>query len=110
MGFWPWKLLFFQPVLLEARQGSHTRVHRMGLTAALFVVQVHTAGRTQPPATALADSLHGQRQKHLLAQNIRQKKALALVEANIRLVFLKTFLLRLCALRQRSVKKVKGTV
>src|SRR2546428_10362831 len=52
-----WKLLFLEPVLLEARERGHSRVRRVGLTAALFVVQVRAAIRAQPPAVALADHL-----------------------------------------------------
>src|SRR5258708_13744671 len=47
------KLLFLEPVLLEARERGHSRVRRVGLTAALFVVQVRPATPPQPPTIAL---------------------------------------------------------
>jgi hypothetical protein len=53
----PGKLLFLEPVLLEARERGHSRVRRVGLTAALFMVQIRAASRAQPPAVALADHL-----------------------------------------------------
>src|SRR5467141_3570133 len=71
----PGKLLFFQPVLLEARERGQSRVRRVGLTAALFVVQVRAAARAQPPAVAPANHLERQRQQHLLPQHIRQEES-----------------------------------
>jgi hypothetical protein len=64
-GFLPGKLLFFQPVLLEARERGHAMVHRVSLTPALFVVQVGSAARAEAAAFALADYLYGQLQQHL---------------------------------------------
>src|SRR5467141_4878817 len=69
-----WKLLFLEPVLLEARERGHSRVRRVGLTAALFVVQVRAAIRAQPPAVALANDFYGQCQKHLLLDYVRQEE------------------------------------
>ena len=60
------KLLFFQPVLFEARQRSQSWVRRVSLTAALFMVQVRAAIGAQTAAVALADDLQRQRQQHLL--------------------------------------------
>src|SRR6266566_1381474 len=82
------KLLFFQPVLLETRERSQTRIRGVGLAPALFVVQVGAAIRTQPPAVALANGLDGKRQKHLLFQHVRQEKPISFVKADFRIVIL----------------------
>jgi len=65
----PWKLLFFQPILLEAREWSQTGIRRVGLTAALFMVQVRATTGAQPAAIAAANHFHRQRQQHLFAQH-----------------------------------------
>ncbi len=49
------KLLFFQPVLLEARERSQSWVRRVSLTPALFVVQVGAAIGAQTAAVTLAN-------------------------------------------------------
>src|SRR5205807_4312021 len=79
-------LLFLEPVLLEARERGHSRVRRVGLTAALFVVQVRTAIRAQSPAITLADHLQRQRQQQLLPQHVRQEESFSFVESNLGLV------------------------
>jgi hypothetical protein len=43
MGFRPGKLLFFQPVLLQARERRKARIAGMRLAPALLVIQVSTA-------------------------------------------------------------------
>src|SRR5258708_21384629 len=58
-------LLFFQPVLLEARERRQARVSRVGLATALFLIQVRPAARAQTPALAPADHLQRQCQQHL---------------------------------------------
>src|SRR5467141_4428745 len=78
----PGKLLFLQPVLFEARERGHSRVRRVGLTAALFVVQVRAATRAQPPAVALANYFQRQRQQHLLLDHVRQEDSFSVVESN----------------------------
>src|SRR5712671_7302422 len=75
-----WKLLFLEPVLLEARERGHSRVRRVGLTAALFMVQVRAAIRAQSPAVALAYHLQRQRQQHLLFDHVRQEESFSIVE------------------------------
>jgi hypothetical protein len=55
-------LLFLEPVLLNPREGSEPRITGAPFAAALFVIQVGSARRAQPPAIALADHFHWQRQ------------------------------------------------
>ena len=43
MGFRPGNLLFLEPVLLQPREGSQTRVRGVRLTAALFMIEVRAA-------------------------------------------------------------------
>src|SRR5882757_1456537 len=83
------ELLFFQPILLEAREWGQTWVRRVGLTAALFVVEVRATVRAQTTAVALANHLERQRQKHLLFHNIRQKESFTLEKSNFSIVVLK---------------------
>src|SRR5262249_24501765 len=45
MGFSPQKLLFFQPVLLDACQRRQPRISRVRFAAALLVIQVRSACR-----------------------------------------------------------------
>ena len=97
MGFRPWKLLFFQPVLLQARERGQPRVRRVGLTAALLMVQVGTATGAQSPAVTLANDLQGQGQQHLLSEHIRQKEAITLEEAYLSVVILQLVFFWLCA-------------
>ena len=60
MGFPPQNLLFLEPVLLQSREGSQSRIRRVRLTPALFMIQVGPATRAQPPAVALAYYFHRQ--------------------------------------------------
>src|SRR5271165_6462871 len=55
-------LLFLEPVLLQPREGSEPRVAEVPLTPALLLIEVCPAVRAQPPAIALADHFHRQRQ------------------------------------------------
>src|SRR2546423_12058045 len=104
------KLLFCQPVLLEARERSQTGIRRVGLTAALFVVQVCAATRAKTPAVASANDLHRQRQKYLLSQNVCQKESLPFKKANLGIIFLEPGLFGLYALRQGTVKEIETAV
>src|SRR5207245_4277366 len=58
MGFTLGFLLLFEPVLLEARQGCHSRVGSMRLAAALFAIEVGATVRAQAAAIPPADHLH----------------------------------------------------
>ena len=60
MGFWPGNLLFLEPVLLQPREGSQTRVRGMRFAAALFVIEIRATGGAQTAAIALADYFHRQ--------------------------------------------------
>ena len=60
MGFRPENLLFLEPVLLQPREGSQSRIGGVRLTTALFVIQVRPATRAQPAAIALAYDFHRQ--------------------------------------------------
>src|SRR5580698_6956045 len=110
MGFRPCKLLFFEPVLLQARERSQPWIRRVGFTAALLVIQVSAAIWAQAPAVTLANDLQGERQKHLFSKNIGQKEAVTFKKANFGVVVLKPVFFRLSILRQRSVEEVKGAV
>jgi len=110
MGFRPWKLLFFQPVLLQARERGQPRVRRVSLTAALLVVEVSTAIWAQSPAVTLANDLQGQRQQHLFSEHVRQKEAVTLKKADLGVIVLEPVFFRLSALGQRSVKQIKRAV
>src|SRR5258707_31475 len=88
---------------------SNSRVRRVGLTAALFVVEVRPAIRAQAAAVALADHLQRQRQQHLLLQHVRQEESFSLVESNLSVIVLQPVLFVLDVLRQRSIKEVKRT-
>ena len=55
-------LLFLEPVLFQPREGSEPRVAGVPLTPALLLIEVRPAVRAQPPAIALADHFHRQRQ------------------------------------------------
>src|SRR4029077_4278411 len=110
MGFSPGKLLFFQPVLLEARERGQARVRRVGLTAALFMVQVRPAAWAQTPAVASANHLERQRQQHLLLQNIRQEEAFSFEKPYLRVVVFQPVFSWLQILRHRTVEQVKRPV
>jgi hypothetical protein len=86
MAFPPRFLLLFEPVLLQTRQGRHTRVRNVGFTAAFLVVQVHTALGAKSPAIAAADDFHRQRQKHLFGQDISQEQSFPLEKSDFRVV------------------------
>ena len=60
MGFRPGNLLFLEPVLLQPREGSQTRVRGVPFAAALFVIQTCAARGAQTAAVALADYFHRQ--------------------------------------------------
>src|SRR5450631_645918 len=106
-GFRPGNLLFFQPVLLQAREGSQSRVCGVRLTAALFVIQIRAAIRAQSPAVAAADDLHRQCQQHLFAQHIRQEQPFPCKKTNLRVVFPQPRFFWLFALWQRAVKQIE---
>src|SRR5205823_8195742 len=99
-----------QPVLLEARERSQTGIRRVGLTAALFVVEVRATTRAKAPAVASANDLHGQSQNHLLSQNIRQKEPLSFKKSNLGIVFFEPRLFRLQAFGQRAVEQVEAAI
>src|SRR5277367_698444 len=101
-------LLFLQPVLLQSRERSHSRVCCVGLTAAFFVIQIRAAIGAQSPAIALADDLHGQRQEHLLTQDVRQEQAFTGKKCDFRIVVLQPFLFRFGLLGKRRIRKIKG--
>ena len=60
MGFRPGNLLFLEPVLLQPREGSQTRVRGVPFAAALFVIQTRATRGAQAAAIALADNFHRQ--------------------------------------------------
>src|SRR5215475_3432360 len=99
MGFRPGNLLFFQPVLLQARQWRESRVCRMSLAAALFVVQICAAIGAKSAAIAAANYLHRQSQQNLFTKYIRQEQPFPLKKSNLCVV-----VLQLCLFRTLSVR------
>src|SRR4029077_9269592 len=79
----------------------------VGLTAALFVIEVCATVGAQAPAVAPANYLHRQRQQHLLTQHVRQKKPFSFEKPYFRVIFLQPSLFRFHALGQRAIKEVK---
>src|SRR5450432_3109535 len=103
-------LLFFQPVLLEARERGQTWVRRVSLTPALFMIQVGTTIGAQTAAVALADDLEGQRQKHLLFDYIGQEESFTLEKSNFSIVVFELVFFGLFVLGQRRVEKIERAV
>lgn len=65
----------------------------MGLAAAFIVIQIYAAMRAKAAAIAAADYFHGNRQIHLLGQDIRQEESLAFEERDVRIVEIEVELL-----------------
>ncbi len=99
--------MFLQPVLLKARERSQSRVRRVGLTAALFVVQVDAAMGTEAAAVALTNGLQRQGQKHLFPQNVRQEEPISVKKANFGIVILQPVFFVLGVLGKRGIKKIE---
>jgi hypothetical protein len=74
------------------------------------VVQVRATIRAQAPAVAAADHFHGQRQQHLLSQDIRKKYAFTLKKADFGVIILQPRFFRPLVLGYRAIKQIKRAI
>src|SRR5215471_16616451 len=100
-------LLFLEPVLLDPRQGSQARVNAVSLATTLFVVQIRSASGTKTPAIAAANRLHWHCQQNLLAKDIREEQAIALIKPDVRVVIFKPLFFRLGVFGHWAVEEVE---
>jgi hypothetical protein len=76
----------------------------MLLAAAFLVIQIHAAVRAKPAAIAAANHFHGDREVHLLGENVREEHPIAFEEPDVSFVQIQ---LRFVIIGDRSDRTVK---